>query len=468
MTNNRILLLSVCDTNLFTPKHMIKLSLLLTFSSIPTIPNIYYPLSPILTTAYGHIYVTQTPLSPCYFNYFTYNRPISLTLKFYSRESIVKNYIIIFIISLISFQSVKAGIAGSDHDLTASGHRLCMMCHLPHNAQGEKLWVSTPDGTFSGVAALCFTCHDGSVTTTGITTVFDQDKEQHVMVGADCSAADGCHDVHNQNINKSGQFVVVDKTYQSYCATCHGATLFPGAEGLGDHTAGITHFRNPPPFDCEQCHTVHGATAQTVNPAGITNPILLADNHSGDYYGTFCISCHNGIVPTTAVQNTGERAANDIFDYAEATNDGSETQHPTISTGGAFPVGGCDKCHDVHDPTGTDYGYILIENNSNSSYCIACHNGTDAPAVGGNTHYTGIPLDITMNVGLTPAIPWANQINEDGFPGADWSSATANLMVCETCHSVHRAGWTSTGSGFFLRHANGTLNTICSRCHVDN
>ena len=327
----------------------------------------------------------------------------------------MKYCILFFIVSFFFIDTIFANVAGSDHDLTGSGQKLCMACHLPHNAQGDKLWVSTPVGTFSGVADLCFTCHDGSVTTVGTTTAFDQSKEQHVAVGSDCSGEGGCHDVHNHNPNNTGRFVVVESTNSGYCVSCHGATLFPGAEGLGDHTAGSTHFTNPPPFSCEQCHTVHGATAQTENPAGLTNPILLSDNHDGTYYGTFCISCHNGIAPTPAVPGTGGISASDQFNYAEATNDGTETQHPTISTDGTFIVGGCDKCHDVHDPTATAYGYILIADNSNSAFCVSCHNGTDAPTVGGNSHFTGIPSDVNMNSGLTPALPWANQINEDAF-----------------------------------------------------
>ncbi len=99
----------------------------------------------------------------------------------------MKYCILFFIVSFFFIDTIFANVAGSDHDLTGSGQKLCMACHLPHNAQGDKLWVSTPVGTFSGVADLCFTCHDGSVTTVGTTTAFDQSKEQHVAVGSDCS-----------------------------------------------------------------------------------------------------------------------------------------------------------------------------------------------------------------------------------------------------------------------------------------
>ena len=374
-----------------------------------------------------------------------------------------------------------AGVQGSDHDLTGSGEKLCQACHIPHNAFGDKLWFTTPSGTFSGVQDLCYTCHDGGVTSVGVNTVFNALKEQHSTIAADCSGGSACHDVHNQNPNGTGQFTIAEvvETNGSYCETCHDATQYTGAEGLGDHTAGISHHTNGTTFTCNQCHSIHGAVPQTTNPAGLTNPILLADNQSGAFYGDFCISCHNGVAPAEASPGTGGVAASDVFDYAEASNDGTETKHPTTTTSGGFPVGGCNKCHDVHDPTGTAYqgggigggtnsGYLLMADNTNSTYCSSCHDGAQAPGIGANTHYTGIPTDTGMNSGLTPALPWADQIDEDGNVGDDWTTATANNMVCETCHSVHKLGNTGVDAAYFLRHENGTLNQVCTACHTDN
>ena len=138
-------------------------------------------------------------------------------------------------------------VQNSDHDMTGGGEELCFACHIPHLAQGTTLWSRDLTGNpFSGVQALCFTCHDGNVTSIGLTTVFDAAKEQHATVGTDCSGAGGCHDVHTQNPNGSGKFTVagVELTNGSYCETCHDATPFSGAEALGNHTAGVTHFTN--------------------------------------------------------------------------------------------------------------------------------------------------------------------------------------------------------------------------------
>jgi len=372
-------------------------------------------------------------------------------------------------VALLAFPvAALGGVSGSDHDLTGSGEKLCFACHIPHNALGDKLWARTPSGTFSGVQDLCYTCHDGGVTSVGLTTAFDVAKQQHKTVGADCSGDGACHDVHNQLPNGTGRFVVETATNGSYCESCHDATMFTGAEGLGDHTAGLTHYTNGGSFTCNQCHTIHGATAQTTNPSGLTHPILLADNQPGAFYGAFCISCHNGTAPAEATVGSGGQAATDVFNYAEATNDGTEWKHPTTSTTGANPVGGCNKCHDVHDPAASPApNYLLMADNANSAYCTSCHSAAGAPAVGANTHYTGVPSDVNMNSGLTPALPWANQIDEDGTVGADWASATANYMACETCHSVHKLGDQTVDGGYLLRDGNSN-NQICQACHTAN
>jgi predicted CXXCH cytochrome family protein len=358
-----------------------------------------------------------------------------------------------------------AGVSGSDHDITG-GAKLCFECHIPHNAFGDKLWFQTPSNTFTGVQDLCFTCHDGTPTSVGLTTAFDENDEQHAIVGTDCSDGGGgaCHDVHNQNPNLTGKFLTVTQTNNSYCETCHDATMFSGAEGLGDHTANLTHFTDAT-FKCEQCHTAHGATPQTNNPVGLTNPILLADNDV-TFYGAFCISCHNGTAPTAAVPGTGGQASGDVFNYADATTDHTGWKHPTTTTATSYPVNGCDKCHDVHDPTLTPTPkYLLQADNTESAFCASCHTAAGAPQVGANTHYTGVPSDVNMNNGLSPALPWANQIDEDGVGGADWPSATANMMVCESCHSVHREGYQTT-PGYALRDDNSD-NEICQKCHTD-
>lgn len=83
------------------------------------------------------------------------------------------------------------GIIGSKHDLNAFSHttadeqeRVCVYCHVPHDAQGSTLsptalWVTQPNRTFTpyksetfdanvpnnlvGPTIMCLSCHDGVI-----------------------------------------------------------------------------------------------------------------------------------------------------------------------------------------------------------------------------------------------------------------------------------------------------------------
>lgn len=362
-----------------------------------------------------------------------------------------------------------AGIDGSDHD---RGGKICQNCHVPHNAMGTKLWFEAPSGTFTGIQDLCYSCHDGSVTSAGLTTAFNASLQQHigVGVGADC---DGCHDVHNQNPNLTGRFLyadVVQSANGDYCSSCHDGsapTAFAAADALGNHVyggTGTTNHYNRTTFDCNQCHTVHGATAQTTNPAGLTNPILLADNQPGAFYGAFCISCHNGTIPTGGV-NAGGVAAADVFNYAMAVSDATTVKHPTTTA----TAGGCSLCHDVHNPSTatTNIPHLLRSDNTDGAYCTSCHTGGGGPTIGTSHPYGQTPTSVTMNSGLTPALPWSDEINDDPtdavFTGLDYPSATADQIVCESCHSAHRQGTYAP----LLRETNAA-NELCGSCHPAN
>lgn len=384
-----------------------------------------------------------------------------------------KLIVIAFALTLLCMHaSVFAAITGGRHDLSGT-ESMCESCHTPHDAGSAYLWgrANTVASTLSGQALLCYSCHDGTITSAGATTAFDDGLEQHIGVGTDdCSGNGTCHDVHTENPNQSGKFLVagVGETNGSYCETCHDATQFTGAETLGDHTAGITHFTNGTTFTCNQCHTVHGATAQTTNPGSLTNPILLANNQSGSTYGDFCISCHQGTIPTAAVPGTGGVASGDPFDYSESTTGGTETKHPTTSAG----VGGCNMCHDVHDPTGSaTNSYILAETNANSAFCVSCHDGDPGPAVG-VSHPAGVAVaagSLGYNSGLTPPLPWSDEISAVGNgEGGVHTGTVADQIVCETCHSVHRNGFTGTDNEYFLRNAMGSGDVLCRECHDTN
>jgi predicted CXXCH cytochrome family protein len=361
-----------------------------------------------------------------------------------------------------------AGIAGGDHDFSGGAvgggqAALCQSCHLPHNAAGTKIWWVTPTGTFTGVQDLCFSCHNGTISTVGATTVMNTSKAQHTSPGtSDCSGTGACHNVHDQNPDLGGKFLVLNLGGNtSYCIGCHDAdgppAPMPAGPG-GDHTTGNQHFTNGAAFDCDQCHSVHGAVPQGQG----SEYFLLGDNFPvGDSYkGAFCQSCHAGTVPPAALPGTGGTASSDIFaSYKQTVNNGTETTHPTD----VADVGGCFGCHEVHNEAQGPFPFILQETNNSSAYCKSCHEAGTAPAVGGSTHpVQQVASGNVDNTGATPPLcPWSDEINDDGVGGIDYATAASGEVVCESCHSAHRKGVT----GNFLRVVNTAANEICVECH---
>lgn len=359
-----------------------------------------------------------------------------------------------------------AGVSGTPHDMTSYGgggspnQELCFGCHIPHGAIGDKLWRYDTTGAVAGmgdVERLCYSCHDGTIST--FYDVFDKADGliDHTMVSTECSGTGACHDVHNQPV-ASGKFLAEGfGPGGSGCENCHDATVFPGAPAE-DHTVAGNHLIGGSVgnlgLGCEDCH---GAHTGVVQGDGTNNArILRADNEPiGESWGNICILCHSNQAPFAG-------HITDPLNYSETTVDGTELKHPTF--GGAFTLTGCNECHDVHATT--DNGYLLnaAHHDLATNMCITCHTaaGNNAPGVGTTTHWVG---DIASWGGNPGTLPWADGIDDDGTSGADWTNATANLMVCETCHVIHRGG---TGAPF-LRLGMTVQNELCTTtCHDAN
>jgi predicted CXXCH cytochrome family protein len=362
--------------------------------------------------------------------------------------------------------SSLAGVSGSPHDMSAYGgsgsptEELCFGCHIPHGALGDKLWSMDTTGAVAGMLTferLCYSCHDGTIAT--LYDVFDKADglTDHTLVGTDCSGTGACHDVHEQPVVDGNFLAEGIGANGSGCENCHDATLFAGAPA-GDHTAAGNHplGASANGLGCEDCHGAH--TGVTQGDGTNDAYILRADNEpTGGAYGNACVLCHNNQAPFVGI--VGE-----VFNYAELQTNGTEAKHPTY--GGTFSLTGCNECHDVH--SSTDNGYLLnvAHHDAATDMCITCHTsaGNGAPGVGDATHYTG---DISSWPGSNDATenPWAEEIDDDGTVGPDWTSATTDLMACETCHSVHKNG----NAGYFTRILQTDQNELCTtHCHDAN
>ncbi|HDZ76875.1 MAG TPA: hypothetical protein ENH41_02175 [Candidatus Omnitrophica bacterium] len=346
-------------------------------------------------------------------------------------------------LTLIIYNVSFANVANTFHDMFAQGKgtdpNVCGYCHIPHNAAGNKIWsdwgneAQLTSGPSSPIGNMCYTCHDGTATLMGQTTVFNASLQQHKVGGAaDC---DSCHTVHD---NTNGKFVgIIETTSAStesatYCETCHDATQYPGADVHGNILGGSAH-----PYSdsgslldnsCNSCHMMHGAADYTTG--ALTNPILIADNTDSAY----CATCHSSYMQTAVGGN----------------------KHPAnLASAGTWGKVDCESCHDPHQPSDPNRPAILIEDNVDSNLCTTCHDPTsttNGPAIGGSSHPTGVPF---TTIGLAPS---GSDIDDDN-DGPDYPLNSANI-VCESCHSPHQKGVDNP-----LLRITDDAAALCINCH---
>lgn len=225
-------------------------------------------------------------------------------------------------------------IFDSSHDLGSPGNPTCRQCHIPHKADGRYLWARQPAGAGSVLQSLCFSCHDGSVTSTGWYLKDPRFVNHPTEAGEEDKDCDQCHNAHEgdnwkfvREYTASGAPMVQDA---NVCATCHKQDEGPQGLITGaishpvDQTAYsvIDRTRNPnavPPdfsgtrlFDstgtqvlnsgpgevkCASCHTPHGAFpgaipfVKTEDGPGRVHT-LSTMSYSEDKYSPICENCH--------------------------------------------------------------------------------------------------------------------------------------------------------------------------------
>lgn len=122
------------------------------------------------------------------------------------------------------------------------GHPLngCSSCHVPHGAGGERLWPFAPElqtkqgaTKLSEITALCYSCHDGTITNKG-KHFFQKDGSTHPigvkpsdnvnipedfpLDSKDRMTCATCHDPHNSNVK---QYLRVSNKNGQLCLACH-------------------------------------------------------------------------------------------------------------------------------------------------------------------------------------------------------------------------------------------------------
>src|SRR5512135_1956262 len=91
------------------------------------------------------------------------------------------------VVSIGLTRGEQGAVIGGPHDLGAvsgnTGVSACEMCHLPSDAGSPAVWSKDPhagDKQLAGISASCYSCHDGTVASSGL-HVFDSALSQHVV-----------------------------------------------------------------------------------------------------------------------------------------------------------------------------------------------------------------------------------------------------------------------------------------------
>jgi len=197
----------------------------------------------------------------------------------------------------------KSAVYGTAHDLGSPAIPTCEQCHTPHNAQGNYLWARAPKTGMSGLQALCFGCHDGSITPIGA-FIADPSYENHeVEPGVDGGDCDRCHDPHAETWEfVSPRAVPTASQNANLCLVCHDVGNISHSTGPTDTPIDRTWdpYATPEPdfsgtrlwneagtevvpageayMKCLTCHTVHGAVSEDLTS--------MTPND-------LCLNCHN-------------------------------------------------------------------------------------------------------------------------------------------------------------------------------
>ncbi len=337
-----------------------------------------------------------------------------------------------------------AAIVGTPHDMTAVTGDLfagpCVYCHIPHQAQGERLWTSTPYGPSTGwgsrnIAQLCYTCHDstGGGFNARNATITAYNELSHGYEVANLP-------LHPDGLTVSTPYLPYYESGLMDCTTCHDP-----------HTRNVPFLRGTGGIDalCRYCHARD-------------NPGLVA---AGNVYGTE--TSKSSYHPTDieyadipANGPTGLEPLPDLFQVATASGNWLLGGHLVGWEAGKGAMS-CQTCHPVHG--GHDYlmgimpgppasSLTPIENTggSYSALCQSCHKGGEE----GETVGEGTDHPINTNDGDPVTV----------FPQG-WPSGVASEVTCSSCHDVH-GGEPATS---LLRKGGDTVNGWCFSCHsVEN
>jgi hypothetical protein len=256
--------------------------------------------------------------------------------------SLITVALVVFLFVLMAFASTAMAsynftthtadhsmVSGSVHDKsTQTNPNPCDSCHIPHGANPNAgfLWksalssntnggattggVTSNDdaGMSSDIKPLCYSCHDGTIATTGMATAFSATHSNHrtrslTVYGSSGRDCDLCHDPHDdtnknylmgdgstaQNYTGSSKFLKFERSGRS-----GWTTIYPGGDVCGS---------------CHSGNMANSATAKT-HPLDVVPGANTAKSHVptdalwsptiGDYSGTRLYDPSTRVVSTCA------------------------------------------------------------------------------------------------------------------------------------------------------------------------
>ena len=258
-----------------------------------------------------------------------------------------------------------SAVITSPHNVAPGTGNPCDSCHIPHSAKGSFLFARTPNtgaggqvsanddtGISTAIKPLCYSCHDGTIATAGVSSVFSTTHTNHRTRAATALQSNGtaygagrdcdlCHDPHddgNTKFLKYERYSSRTSTWSTItpggnvCASCHSGNVDPSSGGAAtnsmNHRTNIvpstastpldavfapaagdysgtrmfdptTHLVSTDPsaqVNCETCHTPHGADPNATGVATSGTPPVQTVFHSLNTMATnqsqLCLNCH--------------------------------------------------------------------------------------------------------------------------------------------------------------------------------
>lgn len=427
--------------------------------------------------------------------------------------------------------SVAVPLAGTSRGEAAYDQEKCSLCHILESVFFDPSFL--PPDLRKGFREdrVCMSCHNGSV----------QDSRRSLWRGAqhppvtgnareagkDCSA---CHSPHEKGgwevLRKTG--VRLDRGGDALCTGCHGNH---GPRKGGVHDGGIL------PGGCAECHRAHGGSGrallrepkerlclrchpETASGRSGGHPVRAAQSeksvraplpectachsvHRGESIeeavGKRCAECHETVVGSSGgsgkVHRPGESCLVCHTFHTRAGPDGKGFRKADMR-----PSGLCGKCHEkVVALSGKDARRkgthpVTEQDGKTETLCFRCHRihraAPGTPLLLSGKAYSCLECHEEQNtIRETKGIILAHPVFERVAQGRLAATAKANRLtlgpageiVCETCHSVHRAvpdtpllgsGFDQGGNCFWCHeemrgatHISNVKGPGCDACH---